>query len=356
MAALAHQLRRLISPFHGRVSGRAVARWGNETPRRGTLGRFSAVAPPGCGRMNKSRGLMAEGLRKVNANESKMALCDGEGSVLRRFAPFANSGRPAFGACSPVSSLLIATLASILMLSGTVLGIYINHRVPEDHLNEATRDIVKLATGVIATIVGLVLSLLIATAKNSYDAVSTDVKTAATDFIILDRTLSQLGDKSLSQRQMIRQNLEFIAKSDLNTVQLSLVDQTGIDKVAQIHQTIQREIRQLVLDPTEEWLRQRALTVSDEMSRTRWMLMQDEDSTLPGAFLGIVMIWLALIFASFGLFTPVNPTAIGSLVVGAVSISASLFLINELNTPFHGFVRISPEPLLNALRIIGPMP
>lgn len=253
-------------------------------------------------------------------------------------------------------SLLIAAVATVLMLSGTAFGIYINRRVPNEHLSEETKDIVKLATGVIATISGLVLSLLIATAKNSYDAVSTDVKTAATDFIILDRTLGQLGEKSLSQRQKIRQSLDFIAKSDLNTVRFSLIDSSGIDKVAELHQTIQREIRQLNLDPSEEWLRQRALAVSDEMARTRWMLMQDEDSTLPSAFLGIVMVWLALIFASFGLFTPVNPTAIGALVVGAISISASLFLINELNTPFHGLVRISAEPLFNALKIIGPMP
>ena len=91
MAALPHQLRRLISPFHGRVSGLAVARWGNETPRRGTLGRFSAVTPPGCGRGKKSRGLMADGLRKVNANESKMAAFASEGSVLRQSLGFAIS-------------------------------------------------------------------------------------------------------------------------------------------------------------------------------------------------------------------------------------------------------------------------
>lgn len=254
-----------------------------------------------------------------------------------------------------MSSLLIAAIASVLMIGGTALGIFLSRRVPDEHLTEDTKDIVKLATGIIATISGLVLSLLIATAKNSYDAVANDVKSAATDFIMLDRTLGQLGDKSQSQRQMIRHNLEFVAKSNLNAVQMSLVDKAGIDRIGELHQAMQREIRRLTVDPTDEWLKQRALTLSDDLSRTRWMLLQDEDTTLPGAFLGIVMLWLALIFASFGLFTPVNPTAIGALVVGAISISASLFLINELNTPFYGLVRISPEPLINALKIIGPL-
>jgi hypothetical protein len=67
------------------------------------------------------------------------------------------------------------------------------------------------------------------------------------------------------------------------------------------------------------------------------------------------MLWLALIFASFGLFTPPNPIALGALVVGAISVSASIFLINELSTPFYGIVRISTTPLGDALKIIGPL-
>ena len=77
---------------------------------------------------------------------------------------------------------------------------------------------------------------------------------------------------------------------------------------------------------------------------------------LPGPFVTIVVVWLGIIFASFGLFAPPNPTAIGALVVGAVSIAASLFLIDELNTPFHGVIHISTTPFLEAARIVGPLP
>ena len=57
MAALAHELRGLVGPFHGRISGLAVAYGGNVTPRRGASGRFFAVAPPGCGRIKNLAGL-----------------------------------------------------------------------------------------------------------------------------------------------------------------------------------------------------------------------------------------------------------------------------------------------------------
>jgi len=257
----------------------------------------------------------------------------------------------------PVSSIVIASVATLLMLAGSALGVYLNRRVPNEHLNEATKDIVKLATGIIATIAGLVLSLLIATAKNSYDAVSTDVKSASADFIMMDRALAELGDKARAPREKLRQTIDIAVKTQLSLASNAVDVADPLGPLVRNHEAMQKDIRALVTTSSgEEWLQQRALTLSADLARARWMLLQEETDTLPGAFIAVVMLWLAIIFASFGLFTPVNPTAIGALVVGAVSISASLFLINELNTPFHGLVRITAEPLMRAMAIIGPLP
>ena len=256
-----------------------------------------------------------------------------------------------------MSSFMISGLAAFFMLAGTGLGIYLNHRVPNEHLNEATKDIVKLATGIIATIVGLVLSLLIATAKNSYDSVANDVKSASTDFIMMDRALAGLGEKALKTRQILRETLDIARKTELSATAFHAGSFSPIDQLVHNHEAMQKEIRTLdITNPGDEWLRQRALSLAVDLSRARWMLQQEETDTLPGAFIAIVVLWLAIIFASFGLFTPMNPTAIGALVVGAVSIAASLFLINELNTPFYGLVRITAEPLMQAMKTIGPLP
>lgn len=243
------------------------------------------------------------------------------------------------------------------MLGGAALGIYLNRRLPEGHLTDNTKEIIKLSTGIIATIAGLVLSLLIATAKNSYDAVTADVKAAAADFIMLDRTMALMGPQTAEPRQKLRQALEMISKSNMDAVASAWG--SGKDPLAVpvvVFERVQTEIRTLPLaQPADEWLRQRALSLTADLSRARWMMQQEQADVLPTAFLAIVMLWLAIIFAGFGLFTPANPTAVGALVVGAVSISASLFLINELNTPFYGLVQISPQPLIRALQFIGPV-
>ena len=63
----------------------------------------------------------------------------------------------------------------------------------------------------------------------------------------------------------------------------------------------------------------------------------------------IMTSWLAILFVSFGLFSPPNGTVVASLLLVALSVSAAIFLIMELDRPFDGAIQISSEPLDNAL-------
>jgi hypothetical protein len=71
------------------------------------------------------------------------------------------------------------------------------------------------------------------------------------------------------------------------------------------------------------------------------------------AFLVILIFWLTMIFASFGLFAPRNATVIIVLFVCALSAAAALFMILELDQPYQGFIKISSAPLRNALVHLG---
>jgi hypothetical protein len=66
-------------------------------------------------------------------------------------------------------------------------------------------------------------------------------------------------------------------------------------------------------------------------------------------FLAVLVFWLAIIFASFSLFTRLNSTLVTALVVFALSASAALFLILEMSQPFVGLMQIPSAPLRNAL-------
>ena len=63
----------------------------------------------------------------------------------------------------------------------------------------------------------------------------------------------------------------------------------------------------------------------------------------------VLVFWLYILFASFSLFSPVNPTAFATLSVIALSASGAIFLILELYRPFSGLMQIDSEPLRQAL-------
>ena len=66
---------------------------------------------------------------------------------------------------------------------------------------------------------------------------------------------------------------------------------------------------------------------------------------MPFPFLVVVICWLTVTFASFGLYAPRNATVVAVLGVAAVSVAAAVFLILELDGPLDGVIRISSVPL-----------
>ena len=112
------------------------------------------------------------------------------------------------------------------------------------------------------------------------------------------------------------------------------------------------EARLRELSPSNDnqrWLQARALQLGADLSQARWLLMQEVGSAIPMPFLVVVVSWLALIFASLGLFAPRNATVWVVIVLCAISVSTAVFLILELDRPFQGLITLSKEPLRNAL-------
>ena len=65
--------------------------------------------------------------------------------------------------------LIISAIAFALVLGAALLGMYFRKVVSADHLRDDVKDVVRLSTGLIGTVAALVLGLLIASAKSSYD-------------------------------------------------------------------------------------------------------------------------------------------------------------------------------------------
>lgn len=102
-------------------------------------------------------------------------------------------------------------------------------------------------------------------------------------------------------------------------------------------------------DPRQRWLRSQALTLSDDVLQARWLLAEQRASNIPMPFLILLIFWLSLVFASFGLFAPRNATTIVVFCLCSVAVSGGITMILELDSPFSGLVHVSGEPMRQAL-------
>jgi hypothetical protein len=97
----------------------------------------------------------------------------------------------------------------------------------------------------------------------------------------------------------------------------------------------------------------RAVLISSDLLATRWLQIAQLSDPVPLLFLVVLTFWLSILFGTFGLFAPRNATVIAALVLCAVAVSGSTFLILEMHRPFEGLMKISPDPMRYALSQLG---
>lgn len=252
-----------------------------------------------------------------------------------------------------MTPIAIALIVLACVFGGALIGMFLRTILPEHHLSEASKDVVKLVTGLVATLAALVLGLLIASAKNSYDAVNEGFRESAAKIIVLDRSLAQYGPETKDLREMLKRG--FAARIDqFFPATQSKGSTLGSPQATSMMEAFQQRIRALTpQNDTQRSLQTRALDLSEAVAQARWQGIEHEDNTIPTPFLVVLVFWLAAMFAGFGLFAPRNAIAIVVLFLGAVSLSAAIFLVEELSNPLAGVMSISKVPMETALSHLG---
>ena len=226
--------------------------------------------------------------------------------------------------------------------------------LPDHHLGSDTKDTVKLAMGLVATMTALVLGLLVASSKGAYDAQKSAIITSAAKLVVLDLAMSRYGPETAPARVELRQAVEDMAAKlwphqyrhhsasadlDPNTIAGGKVFNAIEALVPQTD--LQRDLK--------SEMRSGAM----EMGQLRWLLFAESGSAVSIPLLLVVVCWLAVLFFSFGLFAPPNHTALMALFVAALAVSGAIFLILELDQPFDGLIHIPSQPMDMALAHMG---
>jgi len=253
-----------------------------------------------------------------------------------------------------VSPLLMSVIVFACVLGGAFLGMFLRDRLPANHLSEATKDVVKLGTGLIGTIAALVLGLLIASANSTFETQSGQVQQLTSNIVVLDQTLAQYGPEAVSARNLMRRVVASMAdriwrensspSAELAPFEASAAALSLFDEILKLSPQNERQ----------RSLQARAISTLQEIGKTRLLLFTEAGAAIPMPFLVVLIFWLAIIFAGFSLFADNNATTVVALGIFALSASAAIFLILELGQPFTGLMRISSEPLRNALAPLSP--
>ena len=236
-----------------------------------------------------------------------------------------------------MSSLMTAGILFGCVSLGTFLALWLSRRLPEAHLTGDSRDVVKQGLGVIGTLTALVLGLLVASTKGTYDAQSGTIKEVAAQFALMDRVLARYGPETREAREELRNLAQAVLDQfwpQSGPIQLTggasrQIGEAFFDRVA-------------ALEPK---------TVG--LAQLRQRLVVNSDRTLPTSLLVLLAFWQTTLFAGFGLLAPRNATAMIVLCICMLASCSALFVVLELDRPFEGMIRISDAPIRTVLSHLG---
>ena len=231
-------------------------------------------------------------------------------------------------------------------MGGAVLGSILRDVMPREHIGDESRDIVKVALGLIATLAALVLGLLVATTSSSLQTKVQEVQQAAAKIILIDHNLRQYGPRANEARNHLRRSVIGVTQAPSSSANAAA---SGLPLAAAIEE-FQHQLR--ILSPTNEeqrLLRMRLVQLGQEVAQTRWLLVEQGESSIRTPLLVVLIFWLTTLFAGLSLLTPRNRTVTMVALFCALSVSSAIFLVLEMDRPFDGLFRISDEPLSNAL-------
>ena len=252
-----------------------------------------------------------------------------------------------------MSPLAISCVLFACVAGATLLGMLIARALPEHHLRPESRDAVKQGLAVIATLAGLVIALLVAAAKGTYDTQNSAINQMSTNVLLLDRILGKYGPETKEARELLRGTVAAVVgriwpgdnarPADLGPGEARADLETFYNTVAGLEPQ----------NDAQKALKSRALDITTGLLQARLRLFAQKDSSIPVPFLVVLVFWLMILLGGCGLLAPRNATVLAVLLVCALSLSGALFLILELDRPFEGVMRISSAPLREALTRLG---
>src|SRR5262249_15511087 len=162
--------------------------------------------------------------------------------------------------------------------------------IPDEQLCAETKEVVKLVIGIVGTMTGMVLGLLVASAKSSFDSQRNGVAQLAANIVVLDRALAHYGPETQETRAVLRDSVSDMLGRIWRDGAGSPRPPSGSgDEVAK-YEDLYDQI--LALQPTNEAQRTtqaQALRVIHDTAQMRWLLYSQRSASIPLVFLVLMV-------------------------------------------------------------------
>lgn len=248
-----------------------------------------------------------------------------------------------------MSPIEFASTAFVCILASAIGGVLLRSRLPEHHVSGDSKDVIKLSIALVATMSALVLALLFASTRTSFERTSGLVSRLTADITELDRILKHYGPEAQPVRAALRAEIQPMIDSIWRDE--AIARGVKFDDSKSPEEEVLFMLQDLQpANAKQRALQARAIQVSSDLAQTQLSLFAQPTDSISNTFLIVLIAWLMFIFGIFSMSAPPNPTLFIVIAICILSASAAFYLILELGLPFGGLMQLSNEPLRNALR------
>lgn len=243
-----------------------------------------------------------------------------------------------------MQTLFLSLLFFVILFLGGMAGFFVNKRIPKNLLNEESRSSINLAIGLVAMIAALTLGTAITSTKNSFDSSDNALKKLSIEILTLDRSLLRYGPEGDAIRSELRTQLKQLLdlNAQINKKHQQIIAPNLLPTLDELFVKIH------ALKPKNDYQRNIYLQIKlqmDDLMKSRWFTVINVGETIPIPYLIVLQLWLFVVFFGYGVLYKPNPLVAGIFFLSTLSVSASIFLLLELDGAFDGYISVSFEPL-----------
>ncbi len=251
-------------------------------------------------------------------------------------------------------------LLLLLLCAASAAGYFVKSRLPERHRSRDSFEFVQLSINLLVTFTAIVLGLLTNSVKSGFDAAYNVRGQYAAALAQFDGCLQDYGRETDPMRALMRAYTAAVIASTWpdetppegvrypDTKGMPLTGESGV--LGAIIDDVGKELRRLQpADPLHQHLQSACEQEYADLVKSRWTVIEQARPSFTPPFYWVLVFWLVILFASIGLTAPASPVTMIVIPLSAIFISAAMFVILDLDTPYGGLFGIPSTAMRHAL-------